>query len=94
MSLQNKSDISSLDRKDIKIFYSIDCINEMFTSLNEEYKDKKIKVKRNNREVSKKRTVYMYFHNAKQFDSYIILNTKLKKPFKFKSLVKNQSGIL
>jgi len=43
-------------------------------------------------------TVYMYAHNAKKFDNYLLLNTSFKSgrntSYKFKTVIKSGSGLI
>lgn len=55
----------------VSIFYGFNCIKELFLHLN------KYATQFNNNNKKNKPKFYLYFHNAKGFDSYVILNDKL-----------------
>lgn len=65
------------------------CIKQMLDYI--DGKTKPIMVKKNGKIVAKKRDIYMYAHNGKKFDSFIVLQ---QRDLKFISIVKSAGGIL
>lgn len=65
----------------------------MINELNE--KHKWFMVVKNGKEVERKSDIYLYAHNGKGFDSYIIMHdAQLRNVARFKNIIKNGTGIL
>lgn len=87
--------ITEEHRKMVSIFYGLTCIKDMFLYL-DQY-GKLISSTNTNTTKKSKPKFYLYFHNAKNFDSYMILNDKYLQTIpdiKFLNIIKSQSGLI
>lgn len=95
-----KEEFTAKDRDLVKIFFGLDSIYNTIKYINDTKPKLPYIVKNKSgkcKSVLWKQSIVMYAHYGSWFDSYVVLHDKLlqKMPgFKWKSIIKNQSGIL
>lgn len=91
MPIDVDGDVSQIDRKNVKLMIGDDVMDDMIAWLDEKHPATDV-VAASGKEVKCKQQVWLWAHNGKKFDNYVLLHAL--KNYKFKSIVKSASGII